>query len=180
MRVFKIVILLLFCLALMHVGYSQDAHLSSEKGETSLGLGLGLPYGGIGIRLGTNVADELNLFGGVGYQISGVGFNIGIRKDLFTFGMSQLYITGMFGTNAAIKISGLSEYDNLYMGPSFGAGVKINSRKKEGNYWDVGLLVPLKSSKYKDDETAVQHDPRISTFTAAWPVLFFVGYNLNL
>lgn len=94
--------------------------------------------------------------------------------------MAQFYLTGMYGTNAAIKIVGLPEYNKVYTGPTFGLGVKINSRKTEGNYWDVGLLLPIRSSGYKDDEEAVDNDPRISQFRAAFPLLIVVGYNFNL
>jgi hypothetical protein len=159
---------------------SPGTHLSSQKGETTLGLGIGLPYGAIGLRLGVNVTDGLNLFGGAGYQISGLGYNIGILKDFPSSSMTQFYLTGMYGTNAAIKILNLSEYDKLYTGPTFGLGLKVNSRKTEGNYWDVGLLVPIRSSDYKEDEMAIKNDSRISEFRSPWPVLIVVGYNFNL
>jgi hypothetical protein len=165
------------------VPISQDNkknHLSSQKGETTLGLGIGLPYGAIGLRFGTNITDGLNLFGGVGHQISGVGYNIGLLKDFPSSSMTQFYLTGMYGTNAAIKVLNLSEFDKVYTGATFGLGIKVNSRKTEGNYWDVGLLLPIRSSDYKDDETAVKNDPRISQFQAPWPVLIVVGYNFNL
>lgn len=170
-------------------GYTQDipinegntkTHLSSQKGETTLGLGIGLSYGAIGLRLGTNVIDGLNLFGGLGYQISGVGYNIGLLKDFPGSRMTHFYLTGMYGTNAAIKIVNLSEYDKVYTGPTFGLGMKINSRKTEGNYWDLGLLLPFRSSEYKNDERSVKKDPRISKFQASWPVLIVIGYNFNL
>lgn len=177
-------ILLSICLLFLQIAYAQDdvqeTHLSSQKGETTFGLGLGLPYGGIGLRLGTNIIDHLNLFGGLGYQISGVGYNIGLRKDFKSSNMAQFYLTAMYGTNAAIKVKGLPSYDKVYSGASFGLGVKINSRSKEGNYWDLGLLLPLRSSRYLDDEKAVRTDPRITGFTAPWPVLIVVGYNFNL
>lgn len=170
---------------LSFAGFAQDvenrkSHLSSAAGETTLGLGIGLPYGAFGLRVGNNVAHGLNLYAGVGYQLSGVGWNIGLLKDFPSSGMAQFYLTGMYGTNGAIKIVGLSEYDKVYTGPTFGLGIKINSRKTEGNYWDVGLLLPFRSGDYKDDERAVRNDPRISSFQAAWPVLFLVGYNFNL
>ena len=167
-------------LATIQHGFTQDQHLSSAKGETTLGLGLGLPYGALGARLGVNIMDELNLFGGVGYQISGVGYNVGILKDFPSSRQTQFYLTGMYGTNAAIKVDGASEYDKVYTGATFGAGIKVNSRKTEGNYWDFGLLAPLRSSEFKDDEDTVKNDPRISDFTGASPVLIVVGYNFNL
>ena len=159
---------------------AQDRNLSSLQGKSSLGIGVGLPYGGIGARFGTNLVNGLNLFGGVGYQISGIGFNAGLRQDVELGGLTQMYFTGMYGTNAAIKVSGLPEYDKLYMGATLGMGLKFNSRSKEGNYWDAGLVIPLRSSQYKTDETKMQNDPRIASFTSPWPVLIVVGYNFNL
>lgn len=159
---------------------NKKFHLSSQRGETTLGLGIGLPYGGIGVRFGTNITSGLNLFGSLGYQLSGVGYNVGLLKDFPSASMVQFYLAGMYGTNAAIKVLNLSEFDKVYTGPSLGLGIKVNSRKTEGNYWDVGLLLPIRSRDYKDDETAVRNDPRISGFQAPWPVLVVVGYNFNL
>jgi len=160
--------------------HEKNIHRSSQKGQTTLGLGIGLPYGAIGLRVGTNVTDGLNLFGGLGYQIAGVGYNVGLLKDFPSTGRAQFYLTGMYGTNAAIKIVNLAEYNNVYTGPTFGFGVKLNSLMKEGDYWDFGLLVPIRSSDYKADETRIKNDPRIEVFQAAWPVLIVIGYNFNL
>jgi hypothetical protein len=161
-------------------GHNTKDHLSSQKGEGTLGLGIGLPYGALGLRIGVNVIHGLNLFGGIGYQLSGVGYNVGLLKDFPSSGMTQFYLTAMYGTNAAIKVSGLSGYDKLYKGPTFGPGIKINSRKTEGNYWDVGLLFPARSSDYRHDEAVVRNDPRITSFQSPLPVLIVVGYNFNL
>lgn len=161
-------------------GYAQDIHLSSQQGQATLGVGVGLPYGGFGARFGVNLVDHLNLFGSLGYQLAGVGYNIGLLKDINSGNMVQFYFLAMYGTNAGIKVKGLSEYNKVYSGATFGVGTKFNSRRYEGNYWDVGLLVPLRSSKFKDDELAVENDPRITTYTRPWQVLITVGYNFNL
>ena len=174
----KKLVLLLLCLQLAYCGYAQDGHLSSRKGASSVGVGIGLPYGGLlGLRGGTNVIDRLNLFGALGYQLAGIGFNVGLRKEFTSASLTQFYMVGMYGTNAATKVKGLPEYNDVYTGPTFGLGVKINSRMTEGNYWDIGLLLPIRSSKYSDTEQAIKNDPRISTVTSAWPVLITVGYN---
>lgn len=157
-----------------------QTHLSSEQGVPSLGVGIGLPYGGIGGRFGYNLIDRLNVFGGVGYQLAGVGFNVGIRKEFPSTRMAQFYLTGMYGTNAATKVVGLSDYDDLYAGPTVGLGFKLNSRMTEGNYWDLGLLLPFRSSKFYDTEQAMLNDPRVSGVTSAWPVLIVVGYNFSM
>lgn len=163
----------------MRVAHAQG-HLSSEKNRTSVGLGVGLPYGAIGLRLGTNIATGANLFGGVGYMVSGIGYNIGLRKDFDSERASQFYMTGMYGTNAAIKVVGLPEYDQVYIGATFGLGIKVNSRKNEGNYWDMGMLIPVRSSEYNADENRASTDPRVTSFTRASPVLITVGYNFTM
>jgi len=159
---------------------AQENHLSSSKGESSLGLGVGLPYGGIGIKIGTNLADHFNLFGGIGYQIAGVGYNVGFLKDFKSESSTQFYLTGMYGTNAVILVDGLSEYDKVYTGATMGLGIKINSRKTEGNFWDVGLLVPIRSSSFYNNSNEVKNDPRVTEFSDPWPVLITFGYNIHL
>ncbi len=181
MKRVNFLVIALLCTALATQSYAQEKdHLSSKKGETSLGIGLGLPYGGIGGRIGTNVTYGLTIFGGLGYMISGVGYNIGLLKDFPSKASTQFYLSAMFGTNAAIRVEGLSEYNEVYTGPSFGLGIKINSRRKEGNFWDIGLQVPITSQAFKDDEMRVENDPRVGDFTDPLPVLIVVGYNFNL
>ena len=46
----------------------SEGYSSSAEGESALGLGLGLPYGGIGGRFGYNVVDNLNVFLGFGFS----------------------------------------------------------------------------------------------------------------
>ncbi|TRX59100.1 hypothetical protein FNH22_11290 [Fulvivirga sp. M361] len=180
MRTIVLAIFLFLTLSVSLPLSAQDIHKSSQKGEASLGLGLGLQYGSIGARLGLNLADHFNVFGGLGYMIAGVGYNIGLQYSLPSTKQTEFYFTGMVGTNAAIKVEGLSEYDEVYIGPSFGLGVKVNSLKREGNFWDFGLLVPITSTSFKDQQDAIKNDPRIAEFTEAWPVLIVVGYNFNL
>lgn len=180
MKNIKKVLLFVCCLCLLQISNGQEKNLSSRKGESSLGFGMGLPYGGFGVNLKTNVADGFALFGGLGYQISGIGYNVGAIKDISSIGLADIYALGMYGTNAGIKIKGDFSYEKLYFGPSFGAGVRINSRQKEGNHWNMGLLVPIKSSSYKAKEKEFKNSPFIQDFTPTWDVLFYVGYSISL
>ncbi|EPR68247.1 hypothetical protein ADICYQ_2717 [Cyclobacterium qasimii M12-11B] len=160
--------------------FSQKDHLSSQAGRANVGIGVGLPYGGIGLRMGTNVAKGVNLFGGVGYQIADIGYNLGIIKDFESKGMAQFYLSGMVGTNAAIKIDGLPQSSKTYFGPSLGTGIKLNSNRKEGNFWDMGIIIPIRSSVYKSDLNGLKQDARITGLTEPWPVLLVFAYNFNL
>ncbi len=177
----KLAIIYLTILISFFISNSMKAqHLSSEKGEGTIGLGLGLPYGAIGLRFGYNVVNHTNLFAGLGYNIADVAYNFGVRQSFPSKKQSEFYVMGMYGSNAAIIITGQNEIKESYQGPSVGLGLKINSFKKEGSYWDVGLILPFTSSKYKDAVDAIKNNPSISDFTEAWPVLITVGYNFGL
>lgn len=178
----KIFTVLIFSILISLLG-SQGAkgqHKSSEKGEGSIGLGLGLPYGGIGSRFGYNVINHTNLFAGLGYNFVGAAYNFGVRRSLPSKKQSEFYLMGMYGTNAAIIITGSYNFKESYQGPSIGAGLKINSFSKEGSYWDLGILVPFRSSKYKDAVSSINYNPFISEYVEAWPVLITIGYNFGL
>lgn len=169
---------LLICLLI----FTQQGHaqVSSEQGKGAIGLGLGLSYGGIGGRIGYNVAQGATLFLGLGYNLESLGINGGIYYAFPSTKQAQFYLTGMYGSNAVSIVSGAPEYTDTYYGPSFGAGIKVNSSKDNGNFWDFGLLVPARSSKYHDTVDAINNDPRIVEFSEAWPVLIVVGYNFGL
>ena len=169
----------LLLLASVQLTYAQKDHLSSQKGKTTLGIGLGLPYGGIGFNVGNNISKGLNLFGGIGYQLAGVGYNFGLIKSFPTNVQTEFYLAGMYGTNAVIVVDGASEFDKLYTGASFGLGVKINSVKTEGNFWNLGLLVPIRSQEFKDDEEALRNNPDI-ILQDILPFTIVVGYNFTL
>jgi|TARA_R110002096_G_scaffold133252_4_gene284121 hypothetical protein len=180
MKINKSTVLFFACLMLSLSAFSQKDHLSSQAGEANFGIGFGLPYGGVGLHIGTNVAKGLNLFGGVGYQIADIGYNLGITKGFESKSMAQFYLSGMIGTNAAIKIDGLPQSSKTYFGPSLGAGIKLNSHRKEGNFWDMGIIVPVRSSAYQNDLDGLKQDPRITGLTEPWPVLLVFAYNFNL
>lgn len=167
------------CLLLFVSIQAQERNYSSRKGKSSIGFGMGLPYGGIGVNLSTNVANGLGLFGGFGYHFVGVGYNFGLRKDLIKAGLVDIYALGMYGTNAAIKIENASSYDKLYNGASFGAGFRINSRYRQGNHWNIGLLVPVRSSKYNDKVRELKNNSSITDFKEPWDVLIYIGYNIK-
>lgn len=178
----KKTILLILTVSLLQFGFAQEGklHLSSSAGQMSMGIGLGLPYGAIGGRLGINLIDHLNLFVGLGSHISGVGYNVGLRKEFPAKVASQFYLTGMYGTNAAVKVKGLAKYDEVFTGGSFGLGLKLNSKRVEGRYWDFGLLYPIWETDFYSVQRAVKNDPRITGYTEASPVLIVVGYNFAL
>ncbi|MCH7402674.1 hypothetical protein ACFOUP_05115 [Belliella kenyensis] len=171
--------LIMIMLILSNIATAQN--LSSEKGTTSLGIGLGLPYGGIiGGKLSHNVQDNFSIFGGLGYNFIGVGFNAGLTYTVPTEKLTELYFTGMYGYNAVINIEGMPQYQKTYYGPSLGSGLKFNSRRKKGSYWDLGIMIPIRGSNYKNDIEDIENNPMITIETKPWPVQFYFGYNFTI
>src|SRR5690554_162877 len=165
--------ILLFILCLW-MGSLSAQHLSTSKGYSSLGLGLGLPYGGLGMKLGYNTSDHVTFFGGLGYNMVGIGANGGVQLSIPNKAPTEFYFTGMYGYNTVIINLDNTAKGQIFAGPSLGAGLKINSVTTKGNFWDVGLLLPIRSQRYKNSIQEIRLESK------PWPVIFYFGYNYNI
>jgi hypothetical protein len=174
------IITLIFVVLLMGTASLKAQHLSSSKGAASFGVGTGLPYGGIGGRLSFNPGDNVTMFGGLGYNFGSIGANGGLQLIIPSQKQTEFYFTGMYGYNAVMASEIVGTTSRTYYGASFGVGLKINSLSTEGNYWDVGILAPIRSKRYKDDIEAIENNPYMKLESKPWPILFYVGYNFNI
>lgn len=174
------VIILLLALVLGTVIQTKAQHLASEKNSSAAGIGIGLPYGGIGARISYNPFEQTALFLGMGYNFAGVGINGGLQYILPSSKQTEVYFTAMYGANASIVIEGWGEFSKNYYGPSLGLGVRINSLRNEGSFWDVGIIVPIRSSSFNDDFDDLENSSFFSDLSRPWPVLITVGYNFSL
>ncbi|AFL82824.1 hypothetical protein Belba_0153 [Belliella baltica DSM 15883] len=172
--------ILLFTIPILFSLNSKAQNLSSTQGNTSLGIGVGLPYGGIGLKINHNIKDHLSLFGGLGYNTLGLGANFGMNYIFPTEKTTEFFLTAMLGYNAVINIENIPEYQNTYYGLSIGPGIKLNSRRYEERYWDLGLLLPFRSSNYRNDLEALENNPNITIESKPFPVQIFVGYNIPI
>lgn len=156
-------------------------HPTSSKGKVLAGMGAGLPYGGIvGIQMGYNPLNQTSLFVSGGYNLGGLGYNVGAKYIIPSDNhLTELYFTAMYGTNTSSKIEGWNEYTKNYYGTSFGAGLRINARRNESVCWDVGILIPSRSSDYHDTIEEIK-DNSFEDFHEPWPVLLYVGFDFFL
>jgi hypothetical protein len=169
-----------FCLLILVFSisaYSHAQHLGSAKGNASLGIGLGLPYGGLGTKLTFNPADQFALFAGLGYNFDGLAVNAGAQYLFPGKKQTEFFLTAMYGYNAVILVEGASGLNDTFSGFTGGLGVRINSLGNRGAYWDIGLLVPARSQAYKDARDFLQNSGGITNLRDPWPVQFFLGYN---
>ena len=102
---------------------STEIHKIADR--ISLGIGLGQDYGGMGANLLVYPHDNIGLFGGAGYAIAGMGYNVGLKYRFFSRNnpRTNFYVMGMYGYNAAVKVKNGGSFDKLFYGPSIGFGI---------------------------------------------------------
>lgn len=151
-----------------------------ENPKQNIGIGLGLDYGGLlGFRYTFMTSPKVGLFGSVGYILVGPGFNFGANYKFTPDKKVTATLGAMYGYNAAIKVVGASEFDQIYYGPSFSVGVEVKTRRNQRNFWNFELVVPIRSSEYHDDMDALLNNPDIE-ISEALPIAFSIGYHFGL
>jgi hypothetical protein len=114
----------------------------------AFGLGLGFDYGGFGANVIGYPQKNIGIFLGVGYALIGAGYNCGLKFRFLAHDKPPRtvpYLTGMYGYNAAVGVSGASQYNKFFYGPSFGAGLDLYPKHKKSGYWSLAVMVPVRS-----------------------------------
>ncbi|WP_421763383.1 hypothetical protein [Ekhidna sp.] len=150
---------------------------NGQDSNASLGLGLGLDYGGIGAQVAIKADNDLALFGGIGTALAGPGFNVGVRYFFESKGSEQFFVHGMYGYNAVIVIQGMSSANKVYYGPSIGGG--INLPNKNNTFWELAVNIPFRSSDFRNDWDDFNDDPNIE-IGRLLPFTISIGYNFRL
>ena len=167
--------ILIFFLLVSNFLQAQDKDLGFKK-EFDIGLGFGIDYGGIGIRGTILPIEHLGLFAGVGYNLNSIGFNVGGQWH-FPKKRHDFFLTGMYGYNAVIIVSGEINDKDTYYG--FSAGVEYQLKmKKNSNFWNFELLVPLRNSNYEEDLEALETIG--SDLMKPLPVAISIGFHFKI
>ncbi len=158
---------------------NKNSGENSQSTSVNFGIGLGLDYGGIGGRLTVFPEEHVGVFGAVGYALAGVGYNAGLSFRILPKNPGLCpTATIMYGYNAAIKISGASQYDKIYYGPSIGAGLEIRSKRKNTNFYSIELLIPFRPSEYDSDYNNL-NNLGVKISAAPLPFTVSVGYHFG-
>lgn len=89
-------------------------------------------------------------------------------------------MTAMYGYNTVVQIEGTTMYDKSYNGLSTGLGIRVNSNRHEWVFWDFGVLVPVRSSDFREDWNSLEKNSFITGLAKPFPVLFYGGFNFIL
>lgn len=142
-----------------------------------LGFGLGIDYGGFGgIRFAFLPVDFFAIFAAGGYALVDFGYNFGVTLRLSSGTKVCPYASAMYGYNGVIQIKGAPKYDKIYYGPSFSIGIEFRSNKLR-NYFNIELLIPVRSQDFHNDFDALKKNPLIKIENEPLPVGISFGYH---
>ena len=144
------------------------------------GAGLGLDYGGlVGVKASFYPIKYMAVFGAVGWEIIGIGWNAGILGRIIPADGkhgTRPYLKVMYGVNGATQVKGKNGYDEMFYGLTVGAGLELRFGKIKKNGINIDLNVPFRSPGFYDMLSRIKDDPQIDLKNEPWPVTISVGY----
>lgn len=167
------------------IAFGQDSttlkhHIKPEKTESgysrsNFGLGAGLDYGGLGFKMNLLLVKPVAVTGSAGYNFDKLvfagGFNFRLKPESRVCPTLQAF----YGYNAVIKNKGFDS-GKTYYGPSFGIGLEFHGKKKIGNFFNLELLVPVRSQSFKDAIDELKEDGQDPTVL---PIAISLGYHFG-
>jgi hypothetical protein len=157
--------------------YDENYEFPETKtANINLGVGLGLDYGGIGGKLTFVPTPMIGIFGSIGYNLDGAGYNGGVIFRILPEATVCPYVSAFYGYNAVLVIEGRDS--KTYYGPSIGTGIELH-RKNKGRFWNFGVGIPIRSQEYQDDVDEILQNPNYES-TEALPFTLSIGYHFAL
>jgi len=183
MKLSKSIILICILLFTLNIEAQDYLPIAKKYDGTSIGIGSGLDFGGIGIGvLHYGSIKTVGIFGGLGYTPSGIGINAGLKVRLLSPKINPTlnpFLVGMYGYTTAVSVSNDSQYNKMFYGPTLGIGADVKFRKFGRGFWTVAWLFPLnfsKSNEYIQYLIAYRH----ISFSLPSTLRFSFGYRYLL
>ena len=140
------------------------------------GLGYGLDYGGFGGKIEYVTAKNIGVFAGLGYNHISAGWNAGATLKILPNKTISVNPMVFYGYNGGVsKIKNAPEYEMISLGATAGFNMDIMLGRK--SKFSVGLFVPFRSRKFRDNYQAMKNDPAVHITNELVPVSFSVGYS---
>lgn len=154
------------------------AQSKTTKPKAYLGFGLGLDYGGIGLKAQYQPIPYLGILAGVGFNLYEPGYNLGIEILPLPNKKLQPVLFAMYGYNALVLVKNWSEVSKTYYGASVGAGLFLHTGKK-GNNFGLSLIVPFRDPAYAENVRKIEQTG-LSINNKPGDVLISFGFNIRL
>jgi hypothetical protein len=149
--------------------------------KISIGLGIGQDYGGFGGNFLYYPQRNFGLFFGIGYNLAGVGYNLGVKSRI-ALGSSSSHVLlsfmAMYGYNAVIRVEDYQDLNKVFYGPTIGAGVDFKPFRYSDDYISMSLFVPLRSSEVQDYADYLEQVYNVVFEQGLIPVTFSFGYRI--
>ena len=149
--------------------------------KLSVGLGIGQDYGGFGGNILYYPQRNFGLFGGIGYNLASVGYNLGIKSRIAIGNSSShvlVTVLAMYGYNAVIRVADMGELNKVFYGATVGAGVDFKPFKYSDDYISISLFVPFRSSEVQDYMDYLEQVYGVVFEQGLFPVTFSFGYRI--
>jgi hypothetical protein len=169
------------CISLILILSGKDLSGQDEIRKVWFGPGFGMDYGGIGGKIEFLPAPHFGVFGGLGYNLLSAGWNLGATYKILPHKKVSPNIMAFYGYNGVFKgaDSYAKRYEMTSYGLTLGANLDIFTRRN-GSKLSVGLFVPIRSGKFRDNYDAAQADSGLELKKELLPVAFSIGYNFAL
>ena len=157
--------------------FAQDAKAQAPIKHKHIdwftGIGVGLDYGGVGLKLEYLPAPWLGISLGGGYNLAGIGLNGAISYKIIPKQEVTPVVTAMYGYNAVIidkyKRSGNQiVVKTIYYGPSIGGGVDCAVGRLKQNKITMLVLIPFRTKEFHEDAEGNKQ---------VIPISFSLGFN---
>jgi hypothetical protein len=165
------------------IKYKSNQEQKYSIDRISLGLGMGLDYGGIGGNAFFDYKRYFGFLGGVGYDFTGFGYNVGCKyKFIIEETMSQgyPYLLLLYGINTVIDVTSMPNLSKRINGLTIGLGFDYKFKAKNRGYWSFGILAPIRDSRYTNYIKKLKNDYGAVSTNDLWPISFSFGYRYIL
>jgi hypothetical protein len=160
---------------------TTESDTSGHEWKIYLGAGSGFDYGGIGGKIEYLPIKHIGLFGGIGYNLLSVGWNVGVTYKILPDKTVSPNLMVLYGYNAVFV--GTDNYSKQYEMTSYGVSIGANldiKIVKRGHKLSVGLFYPFFSDKFNKNQDKAVNDRMLQIYKKAWPIGFSVGFNFLL
>jgi hypothetical protein len=160
-------------------GNSVFAQDGQKNPKLYLGMGTGFDYGGIvGGKVEYLPVKQIGVFAGAGYNLLSLGWNVGGTFKISPDKRFSPNLMVMYGYNGVLV--GTDYISDEYEMTSYGITVGANFDLRIGRKHKIsaGLLVPIRSSEFRDNYDAAENDSRLE-ITPLLPIGITIGYNFG-
>ena len=156
-----------------------EENKSNDFSHFNAGFGFGLDYGGFGVRASYLPIKYVAIFGSAGYNLLELGYNFGVTGRLLPGKQFCPTLSMMYSYNGVIKISGASQYNKTYFGPSVSGGVEWHGFKNANHFFNLELVVPFRPDAFTSDYNNLKTYPGLTFQSSPLPIAFSIGYHVG-